>query len=207
MLPEFLKAPLKKPIHFALSYDEEIGCFGVKELIADLREASADLGLGLPSPALSELKLAAATTPTLARQYLALHRAYRALDERILRFDETVKMRTEDAPDSLVPYQEVRDFFHYRDNYGVDVDAIVQVGTNLSMVRLAAAAELGLDAPQAWTAHRWRYADTAPGVAPPMAWHAKLALGLCGDWMNEGKVEGAWLSGQELARTMLSSGL
>ena len=39
------------------------------------------LGLGLPSPALSELKLAAATTPTLARQYLALHRAYRALEE------------------------------------------------------------------------------------------------------------------------------
>ncbi len=28
MLPQFLKAPLKKPIHFALSYDEEIGCFG-----------------------------------------------------------------------------------------------------------------------------------------------------------------------------------
>jgi predicted transcriptional regulator/transcriptional regulator with XRE-family HTH domain len=95
-------------------------------LIADLREASADLAPGLPTPALSELKLAAATTPTLARQFLALHRAYRALDERILRFDETVRMKTEDAPDSLVPYQEVRDFFHYRDNYVDELDVAAE---------------------------------------------------------------------------------
>jgi predicted transcriptional regulator/DNA-binding XRE family transcriptional regulator len=95
-------------------------------LIADLREASADLALGLPTPALTELKLAAATTPALARQFLALHRAYRALDERILRFDETVRMKTEDAPDSLVPYQEVRDFFHYRDNYVDELDVAAE---------------------------------------------------------------------------------
>lgn len=90
-------------------------------LIADLREASADLELGAESPGLPELKLAAATTPTLARQFLALHRAYRALDERLMRFDESVGIRSEDAPDTLVPYQEVRDFFHYRDNY---IDAL-----------------------------------------------------------------------------------
>ena len=72
---------------------------------------------------------------------------------------------------------------------------------------LAAAAELGLPAPAAWTAHRWRYADTAPRPVRPEVWDPALRLGLCGDWTNEGKVEGAWLSGQELARTMLSSGL
>jgi predicted NAD/FAD-dependent oxidoreductase len=70
---------------------------------------------------------------------------------------------------------------------------------------LAAAAELGLPSPQAWTAHRWRYADTAPGAIPPRAWDATLSLGVCGDWMNEGKVEGAWLSGRDLARRMVSS--
>jgi acetylornithine deacetylase len=26
-------------VHFAFSYDEEVGCFGVKELIADMRDA------------------------------------------------------------------------------------------------------------------------------------------------------------------------
>src|SRR5476651_1190618 len=34
MLPTFLKAKLKRPIHFALSYDEEIGCFGAHSLAA-----------------------------------------------------------------------------------------------------------------------------------------------------------------------------
>ena len=104
-------------------------------LIADLREASADLALGTAVPALPELKLAAATTPTLARQFLALHRAYRALDERMLRFDETVKMRSEDAPDSLLPYQEVRDFFHYRDNYVDELDVAAE----------SLAAEIGIE--------------------------------------------------------------
>ncbi|MDB5750570.1 MAG: argE, partial [Ramlibacter sp.] len=35
----FLDSPAPFAIHFAFSYDEEVGCFGVKELIADMREA------------------------------------------------------------------------------------------------------------------------------------------------------------------------
>jgi acetylornithine deacetylase len=34
--PQFLAAELKAPVHFALSYDEEIGCLGVRGLIEDL---------------------------------------------------------------------------------------------------------------------------------------------------------------------------
>ena len=34
MLPEIKKAPLKRPIHFALSYDEEVGCIGAHALAA-----------------------------------------------------------------------------------------------------------------------------------------------------------------------------
>jgi acetylornithine deacetylase len=34
MLPQFKQAKLKRPIHFALSYDEEIGCFGAHSLAA-----------------------------------------------------------------------------------------------------------------------------------------------------------------------------
>lgn len=37
--PEMAKAPLKTPIHFALSYDEEVGCLGVRRLIAMLNDA------------------------------------------------------------------------------------------------------------------------------------------------------------------------
>ena len=35
-VPELLHRGLKRPLHFALSYDEEVGCIGVRRLIADL---------------------------------------------------------------------------------------------------------------------------------------------------------------------------
>ena len=35
----FLEADLPQAIHLAFSYDEEVGCFGVRHLIADLRDA------------------------------------------------------------------------------------------------------------------------------------------------------------------------
>jgi acetylornithine deacetylase len=38
MLPEFVKTELKKPIYFAFSYDEEIGCLGAPSLIAHLQK-------------------------------------------------------------------------------------------------------------------------------------------------------------------------
>ena len=37
LAPEIGKAKLKRPIHFALSYDEEVGCVGVKGLLEDLK--------------------------------------------------------------------------------------------------------------------------------------------------------------------------
>ncbi|WP_439572788.1 acetylornithine deacetylase [Phreatobacter sp.] len=37
-VPDMLAAPLKKPIHFAISYDEEVGCRGVRTLLAVLKE-------------------------------------------------------------------------------------------------------------------------------------------------------------------------
>ncbi len=39
LAPEFAQRGLKTPIHFAFSYDEEIGCIGVGRLIADLAQA------------------------------------------------------------------------------------------------------------------------------------------------------------------------
>ena len=64
-------------------------------------------------------------------------------------------------------------------------------------------AALGGAAPQRWSLHRWRYADSAPALDAGHGWQAGLGLGLCGDWLHGGKVEGAWLSGQEAARRLL----
>lgn len=44
LLPDMLAKPLTRPIHFAFSYDEEIGCMGAPSMIAEL-------GDGLPKPA------------------------------------------------------------------------------------------------------------------------------------------------------------
>jgi acetylornithine deacetylase len=42
-VPQFLSVPLRRPIHLALTFDEEIGCFGADELVAQL-------GVSLPMP-------------------------------------------------------------------------------------------------------------------------------------------------------------
>lgn len=64
---------------------------------------------------------------------------------------------------------------------------------------------LGGSAPSAWSAHRWRYAITSSAVDGGCVWDAATGLGLCGDWLNGGRIEGAWLSGQALGRQILSS--
>lgn len=103
-------------------------------LIADLKEASADMLLGAAAPAFAELKLAAATTPALARQFLLLHRAYRGLEQRLRTVDDTLAMGRVDASAAVLPYEEVRDFFHYRDNYVHELDlAAEDVGTRYGL--------------------------------------------------------------------------
>jgi len=37
LAPEFLRRGLREPVHFAFSYDEEVGCLGVPRLIADMK--------------------------------------------------------------------------------------------------------------------------------------------------------------------------
>ena len=39
LAPEFVANGLREPLHFALSYNEEVGCIGVRGLIADLKQA------------------------------------------------------------------------------------------------------------------------------------------------------------------------
>lgn len=52
--------------------------------------------------------------------------------------------------------------------------------------------------------HRWRFASGS--VNPPLGFYfsKESQLGLCGDWLNGGRVEGAWLSGYQLASQLNS---
>jgi len=54
--------------------------------------------------------------------------------------------------------------------------------------------------------HRWRFAQAeiasdraGDSTAPGYLWNPTLRLGVCGDWLNGGRVEGAWMSGYHLA--------
>ncbi|AWI80218.1 NAD/FAD-dependent oxidoreductase [Parazoarcus communis] len=77
---------------------------------------------------------------------------------------------------------------------------------DVAAAMLQAFHDLGGPAPLAWTAHRWRYADTESAGDTVCAWDEDACLGVCGDWLNGGKVEGAWLSGRALAQRILDGG-
>lgn len=70
---------------------------------------------------------------------------------------------------------------------------------------MQAFAELGGPAAREVSAHRWRYADTSPALDRGASWLASKRIGLCGDWLNGGRVEGAWLSGRALAEQILDT--
>ena len=53
--------------------------------------------------------------------------------------------------------------------------------------------------PDSCVVHRWLYATTHPNLDMNSLWDAKEMIGICGDWVNVGKVEGAWQSGSHLA--------
>ena len=68
---------------------------------------------------------------------------------------------------------------------------------------LKCAKKLGLDCTHAnISIHRWRYASGHINPIPGFRLQEDLKLGFCGDWLNGGRVEGAWLSGYRLASQM-----
>jgi len=53
--------------------------------------------------------------------------------------------------------------------------------------------------------HRWRYAtvrEAPSGGADPFVLDPERKLGACGDWLADGRAEGAWLSGYALAAAL-----
>ncbi|MGB2201912.1 MAG: helix-turn-helix domain-containing protein [Pseudooceanicola atlanticus] len=98
-----------------------------ERLVSDMREAMADPVLADAAPPLSDLRLTASNAPALARAFLHLHRAYRQTHERLASLDEA--LGREDARTLPSPWDEVRDFFHYCDNY---IDAVDRAAENFA---------------------------------------------------------------------------
>ncbi len=116
-----------------------------ERLVTDMREALADPVFSGDAPPLADLRLTASNAPTLARAFLELHRSYRQTHERLASLSEA--LGREDARSQPSPWEEVRDFFHYCDNY---IDAVDRAAEHfagqeggLKNIRVAAVARLG----------------------------------------------------------------
>ncbi|MBO9435792.1 DUF2083 domain-containing protein [Ruegeria sp. R13_0] len=90
-----------------------------ERLVSDMREALADPVFADDIPPLADLRLTASNAPALARAFIELHRSYRQTHERLASLDEA--LGREDSRTQASPWEEVRDFFHYCDNY---IDAV-----------------------------------------------------------------------------------
>ncbi|WP_415403716.1 helix-turn-helix domain-containing protein [Tateyamaria sp. SN3-11] len=115
-----------------------------ERLVSDMREALADPVFSGDMPPLADLRLAASNAPALAHAFLDLHRAYRQTHERLASLDEA--LGREDARARPSPWEEVRDFFHYCDNY---IDAVDRAAEHFATaegrhnnIRVAAVAAL-----------------------------------------------------------------
>lgn len=96
-----------------------------QRLTNDLREAcSAFATVNEPVP-LSEIRRVAQGAPTFARAFLDLQRAYRRLDDRLKLVDQAVGFTAPEIAPPL-PYDEVSDFFHYRNNYIHELDCAAE---------------------------------------------------------------------------------
>ncbi len=97
----------------------ELGTGDAERLVSDMSEALTDPLFDDAEPPLADLRLAASNAPGLARSFLDLHKAYRESQERLASLDEALGRDGSSVRQS--PWEEVRDFFHYCDNY---VDAV-----------------------------------------------------------------------------------
>ncbi|GGF72425.1 transcriptional regulator [Azorhizobium oxalatiphilum] len=118
--------PLTAPVLIAISraFGVDITTFGADDLeriVADLRETAADplfrdLDLGV-----QDMKAVANLSPAFAHAFLRMHVALRRTAEwRASDMPAAPGERTDEA--KLIPYEEVRDYFHYIDNYVDELD-------------------------------------------------------------------------------------
>ena len=89
-------------------------------LLADVSEALADPVSGGTQPSLTDVKLVVQNAPSFARAFVALHQAMRRSGDQLAELDETLERSG--ALTDPTPYEEVRDFFHYVDNYIHELD-------------------------------------------------------------------------------------
>lgn len=88
-------------------------------LLSALAEALSDPLFDNYAPSVHELKLVTQNAPGLAHALITVHQAYRRNSEQLASMDDRLGGT---AAVETTPYDEVRDFFHFVDNYLHDLD-------------------------------------------------------------------------------------
>ncbi len=121
--------PLTASVLIAISrtFAVDITSFGSEDLdrlVADLREVAADPFFGDLDLGLQDVKAIANLSPAFAHAFLRMHVALRRTTEWQASLDDMLTAGVAPGADAakLIPYEEVRDFFHYIDNYVDDLD-------------------------------------------------------------------------------------
>ncbi|MBN9045809.1 MAG: XRE family transcriptional regulator [Rhizobiales bacterium] len=129
--------PVSAAVLLALAetYQIDIGAISLGDddrLLSAVSEALADPVFDSYKPNLQELKLITQNAPGLAHALIACHQAYRRNSEQLASLDNQLGRAPSTAEPA--PYEEVRDFFHFIDNYVHEIDLAAE----------KRAAELGL---------------------------------------------------------------
>lgn len=129
-------------------------------LMSALHEALADPVFKALAPGSQELKLVVHSAPTIAHALIACHQAFRRTGEQLASIDDQM-VRTDSFSDPT-PYEEVRDFFHFVDNYIDELDRAAEtlaeelgIGEHDSATAITAYLE---------TRHRVRVATSSEGA-------------------------------------------
>ncbi len=117
--------PVSAAVLLALAenYQIDIGAISLGDddrLLSAVSEALADPVFDNYKPNLQELKLITQNAPGLAHALIACHQAYRRNSEQLASLDNQLGRAPSVAEPA--PYEEVRDFFHFIDNYVHEID-------------------------------------------------------------------------------------
>ena len=89
-------------------------------LMADLLECYADPLFDGKSPSSRELRLAAQNSPSVALSVITMHQALRRASDQLAELDDTITRSG--VIGEPTPYEEVRDYFHFKNNYVDELD-------------------------------------------------------------------------------------
>ena len=98
---------------------QSIGVDSAEQRMMALREATADPLFAEPLPP-EQIARIAEQQPAFAERFIALHEAYRRTGQRLEMVDEA--LAADNAGAARLPWEEVRDWFHYANNYVDTID-------------------------------------------------------------------------------------